>query len=170
MNYLGMVVGRREVQVEKKKVEASRSWEALSKKKDLQQFLRFVNFYHKFIKDFSRIAQSLHELTENTPWGWLPQHQEAFDTLKNVISDATILHTLLDTRKLKIEADSSNFAVGGMLSQLQGGQWKPIAFLSKSLLPTERNYKIYDKELLTIMTCLDKWHHYVLGATEKFEV
>jgi len=142
--------------MEKKKVEVIRSWEAPSKKKDLQQFLRFINFYCKFVKDFSRITWPLHELTGNTPWGWLPRHQEAFDTLKNVISDVTILHTLLDTGKFKIKADSSDFAVGRTLSQLQGGQWKPIAFLSKSLLPTECDYEIYNKELLAIMTCLDK--------------
>ena len=87
-----------------------------------------------------------------------------------MISDVTILHTPLDAGKFKIEADSSDFAVGRMLSQLQEGQWKPIAFLSKSLLPTEHNYEIYDKELLAIMTCLDEWRHYILGATEKFEV
>jgi len=108
--------------MEEKKVEVIRSWKTPSKKKDLQQFLRFVNFYHKFVKDFSRIARPLHELTGNTPWGWLPRHQEAFDALKNVISDMTILNTPLDAGKFKIEADSSDFAVGGMLSQLQGGQ------------------------------------------------
>lgn len=75
-----------------------------------------------------------------------------------------ILHTPQDTSIFKIEADSSDFAVGGTLSQLQEGHWKPIAFLSKSLLLAKCNYKIYDKELLTIMTCLNEWHQYVLGA------
>jgi len=72
------------------------------------------------------------------------------------ISDATILHTPHDTGKFKVEADSSDFAVGGTLSQLQEGHWKPIAFLSKSLLPAKHNYEIYDKELLPIITCLDE--------------
>ena len=129
-----------------------------------------MNFYHKFIKDFSVIARPLHELTGNTPWEWLPHHQAAFDTLKNVILDATILHTPYDTGKFKIEADSLDFAVGGTLSQLQEGCWKPIAFLSKSLSPAERNYKIYDKELLAIIICLDKWCQYILGAPKRFEV
>jgi len=115
VNYLGMVVGGGDVQMEEKKVEAIRSWETPSKKKDLQRFLGFVNFYRKFVKDFSRIARPLYELTGNTPWGWLPRHQEAFDTLKNAISDATILHTPLDAGKFKIEADSSDFAVGGTM-------------------------------------------------------
>jgi len=170
VNYLGMVVGGGEVRMEEKKVKAIRNWDTPSKKKDLQRFLGFVNFYRKFVKDFSRIARPLHELTGNILWGWLPRHQEAFDSLKNTISNATILHTPQDTGKFKIEADSSDFAMGGTLSQLQGGHWKPIAFLFKSLIPAKCNYEIYDKELLTIMTCLDEWCHYVLSATEQFEV
>ena len=116
------------------------------------------------------IACLLYELTGNTPWEWLPHHQMAFDTLKTAISNATILHTPHDTGRFKIEADSSDFAIGGTLCQLQEGRWKPIAFLSKSLSPAECNYKIYDKELLAIMICLDEWRHYVLGAPERFEV
>ena len=75
-----------------------------------------------------------------------------------------------DTSKFKVEADSLDFAVGGTLFQLQEGCWKPIAFLSKSLLLAERNYKIYDKELLVIVICLNEWHQYILGAPERFEV
>ena len=69
VNYLGMIVGGGEVQMEEKKVEAIRNWEAPLKKKDLQWFLGFVNFYHKFIKDFSKITCPLHELTRNVLWG-----------------------------------------------------------------------------------------------------
>jgi len=156
--------------MEEKKVEAIREWTAPSWKKDLQRFLALVNFYHKFVKDFSMIARPLHELTGNSPWEWLPHHQTAFNTLKNAISDATILHTPHNTGKFKVEANSSDFAVGGTLSQLQGGHWKSIAFLSKSLSPAELNYEIYDKELLAIITCLDKWHQYILGVPEPFEV
>ena len=116
VNYLEMIVGGGEVRMEEKKVEVIRNWGAPSKKKDLQWFLGFMNFYCKFIKDFSKIARLLHKLTGNIPWEWLPQHQTAFNSLKNTISDATILHTPQDTGKFKIEADSSDFTVGGTLS------------------------------------------------------
>jgi len=129
-----------------------------------------VNFYRKFVKDFTKIACPLYKLTGHVPWEWLPRHQEAFDTLKDTIFNVTILHTLQDTGKFRIEADSSDFAMGGTLSQLQGGTWKPIAFLSKSLLPAEHNYEIYNKELLVIMVCLDEWCQYILGTTEQFEI
>ena len=151
-------------------VKAIRNWNAPLKKRDLQQFLSFVNFYRKFVKDFSKIARLLHEVTRHIPWKWLPRHQEAFNTLKDTISNATILHTPQDTGKFRIEANNSDFTIGSTLSQLQGRTWKPIAFLSKSLLPARRNYEIYDKKLLAIMVCLDEWCQYVLGAKEQFEI
>ena len=160
VGYLGMVVSGGEVRMEEKKVEAVRNWATPSWKKDLQRFLGFVNFYRKFIKDFSKIARPLHELTGNMPWEWLTHHQLAFDTLKGAISDAMILHTPRDTGMFGIEADSSDFAIGSTLSQHQEGLWRPITFLLKSLSSAERNYEIYDKELLAIMTCLEEWRHY----------
>jgi len=59
--------------------------------------------------------------------------------------------------KFRVEVDTSGHAIGGVLSQEQEGKWKPIAFLSRIILATERNYKIYDKELLAIVEALDQW-------------
>src|SRR5262249_34966580 len=51
-----------------------------------------------------------------------------------------------------------------------GEQWLPVAFLSKAMNETQRNYEIYDKELLAIMTALDSWRHLLMGAREEFEI
>jgi hypothetical protein len=52
-----------------------------------------------------------------------------------------------------IEVDSSDYATGGILSQLStdDGKWHPVAFLSKSLSAVEQNYEIHDKEMLAII-------------------
>ena len=55
-----------------------------------------------------------------------------------------------------METDASGHAIGGVLSQEQDGKWKLIAFLLRTMQPTERNYKIYDKELLAIVEALTK--------------
>ena len=69
-----------------------------------------------------------------------------------------------------METDASGHAIGGVLSQEQEGKWKPIAFLSRTMQPAERNYEIYDKELLAIVEALAKWRHYLLDTKEPFEV
>jgi len=57
-----------------------------------------------------------------------------------------------------------------VLSQEQDGKWKPIAFLSRTIQQAERNYEIYDKELLAIVEALIKWKQYLLDVLETFEV
>ena len=69
-----------------------------------------------------------------------------------------------------MEMDALRYAIGGVLSQEQEEKWKPIAFLSKTMQPAERNYEIYDKKLLAIVETLTKWRQYLLDAMESFEV
>jgi len=69
-----------------------------------------------------------------------------------------------------METDTSEHAIGGVLSQEQDGKWKPIAFLSRTMQPAERNYEIYDKELLEIIEALFKWRQYLLDTIEPFKI
>ena len=66
--------------------------------------------------------------------------------------------------------DVSEHIVGGVLSQEQEEKWKPIAFLSRTMQPAEKNYQIYNKELLAIVEALTKWRQYLLDTTKKFKV
>ena len=71
-----------------------------------------------------------------------------------------------------IEADSSDFASGAVLSQRLPGEekWYPVAFYSKSLSPVEWNYKIHDKEMLAIIHALEEWRHFLEGARHPVEI
>jgi len=69
-----------------------------------------------------------------------------------------------------VETDTSGHAIEEVLFQEQDGKWKPIAFLSRTMQLAERNYEIYDKELLAIVEALTKWRQYLLDVVETFEV
>ncbi len=71
-----------------------------------------------------------------------------------------------------MEADSSEFATRVVLSQqsMEDGKWHLVAFLSKSLDTVQRNYEIYDKEMLVIIQALMEWQHFLEGAHHKFEI
>ena len=73
-------------------------------------------------------------------------------------------------RKFRVKTDASGHTIEAVLSQEQDGKWKPIAFLSRMIQPAEQNYKIYDKELLTIVEALTKWRQYLLDTLETFEI
>ena len=72
----------------------------------------------------------------------------------------------------RVEADSSDFTTGAVLSQecLEDGKWHHVAFLSKSLSPVERNYEIHDKEMLAIVRALEEWRHFLEGAEHQFKI
>jgi len=69
-----------------------------------------------------------------------------------------------------MEMDTSGYAIGEVLYQKQDEKWKPIAFLSRTMQPVERNYEIYNKELLAIVKVLVRWRQYLLNAMESFKI
>ena len=90
--------------------------------------------------------------------------------MKQKITTQPVLALPRREGKFRVEVDASGHAIGGVLSQEQEGKWKPVTFLSRTISSVERNYKIYDKELLAIVEVLDKWQQYLLDTVEKFEV
>ena len=74
-------------------------------------------------------------------------------------------------KEFRVEADTSNYTTRGVLSMKSSNDlWRPVAFISKSLSDTKRNYKIHDKEMLAIVRCLEEWRHFLEGIVVKFEI
>jgi len=72
---------------------------------------------------------------------------------------------------MRMEVDASDYATGGVLSMECGDSlWRLMAFLSKSLNETERNYEIHDKEMLAIIRGLEAWRHLLEGVQYQFEI
>ena len=70
-----------------------------------------------------------------------------------------------------MEVDASDYAIGGvLLMECEDRLWRPVAFFSKSLNETERNYEIHDKEMLAIIRGLEAWRHLLEGVQYKFEI
>jgi hypothetical protein len=132
-----------------------------------------ANFYLRFIKDFSHHTHPLFDLTrKDQKWQWDSSTASAFRKLKELVPSAPVLTTPVDNQPFRIEADSSDFATGVVLSQLsaEDQKWHPVAFLTKSLSETERNYEIHDKEMLAIIQALEEWRHFLEGAPHKVEI
>ena len=66
-------------------------------------------------------------------------------------------------RPYRVETDASNFAIGGVLLQQWGEDWLPVTFISRKLKDAEKNYNVYDRELLAFVHALRKWRCYLLG-------
>jgi len=134
---------------------------------NVQAFIGFVNFYYHFIRDFSTIARPFFDLTcSDKVWNWDTKEQKAFKCLKMAVTTAPVLVLPQDSEPFCIEADSSDFASGAVLSQQlpEEEKWHLVAFYRKSLSSVERNYEIHDKEMLTIICVLEEWRHFLEGA------
>ena len=105
---------------------------------------------HQEFQSYSEISQGKKE------WKWKEEHQRAFEELKDKITSLLVFTPLKRDSKFQIETDASEHAIGGFLFQEQEGKWKPIAFLSRTMQPAERNYEIYNKEFLAIVEVLTK--------------
>lgn len=172
IEYLGMIISKGSVQMDPSKVDGVLSWPVPQKVKDVQAFLGFANFYRRFIRNFGTIARPLAELTrKGKDWTWGEEQQEAFDALKKAFTSAPILKIPDDEHPFRMECDSSDFATGAVLEQLgSDGLWHPVAYYSKALGPHERNYEIYDKEMLAIVRGLKEWRHHLEGHPLPFEI
>ena len=74
-------------------------------------------------------------------------------------------------KKIQMEVDASDYATRGVLSmECEDKLWRLVAFLSKSLNKTERNYEIHDKEMLAIIRGLEVWRHLLKDTYFKFEI
>jgi len=173
IEYLGLVISENEVSMDPVKVAGVREWPTLENKTDVQAFLGFVNFYRRFIQDFSAKARPLFDLTRSEQvWTWSRKEQVAFEDLKTAVTTAPVLVSPQESDPFRIEADSSDFATGAVLSQqsMTDGKWHPVVFYSKSLSSVERNYEIHDKEMLAIICVLEEWRHFLEGATHPVEI
>lgn len=172
VEYLGLIIGKGTVAMDPAKVEAMTQWPEPQRVKDIQAFLGFANFYRRFIHGFSKLAQPLTKLLhKDTPWSWGSEQHIAFEALKTAFVSAPILVMANPTREFVLECDASDYATGAVLSQVHADRKAhPVAFFSKTLNDAERNYEIYDKELLAVVRALDEWRHYLEGGEHPIEI
>ena len=166
MEYLGLVVEEGKISTDLIKVKGFTDWPIPTCVKDVRSFLGFGNFYWKFIPGFSTLAAPLNALLKkDTIFQWTEETQQSFDALKQKLTSSPVLMMPDQTRPFQIKCDASKYALGAVLTQQDNnGDRHPVAFLSKTFSETERNYEIYDRELLAIIRALKEWRHYIQGS------
>jgi hypothetical protein len=155
VSFLGFVLFLKDVSLANNIVQAILDWESLKSAKDVQVFLGFANFYRRFIRNFSGIAKPISETLKGNlkEFVWSQACQIAFDFLKACFIFASVLKHFKLSLLIFLETDAFDFAFDGALSQFHEGRMYLVAFLSRKLSDIERNYEIYDKKMLVIVSC-----------------
>lgn len=161
------------IKMDPDKVKAIVEWLPPTSVKGVRSFLGFANYYRIFIKDYASISKPLTDLTKkDNKFLWTEACQLAFEQLKKMFQEEPILATFNPDLDTQLEADSSGWATGGVLTQLDPvlQAWRPVAFFSAKHLPAECNYDIHDKELLAIVKCVKEWHSELRGLNKPFTI
>ena len=139
-------------------------------KTQLKSFLGMVNYYHRHLKNMSIILEPLHELLrKDVKWHWDAAKQKSFDDIKRMLYSEPILIHYDPNKHIRITSDASPYGIGAVLSHvLEDGTEMPIAFTSRSLSKSERNFAQIEKETLAIVYAVSKFHQYIYGL--EFEI
>jgi hypothetical protein len=169
IDYLGVIIEKGMTRMDPVKIMGIKNWPIPTKVKDVCSFLGFCNFYRPFIRGFAHLARPLNELTrKDAEWSWETRHQNAFEELKTRVTTEPVLAHPILTDPFELEVNASGFAMGAVLLQRkEDGKKHPIVYYSKTLSAAERNYDVYDLELLAIVNALDHWRPYLAGSPHK---
>ncbi|KAF8755919.1 hypothetical protein RHS01_04649 [Rhizoctonia solani] len=172
VEYLGIIVSDKGFSLDKLKIQAVQEWPVPTKIKEVQSFLGFANFLCCFVANFSHMARLLHNLVKKeTPWKWGTKEQEAFQGLKDAITNALVLCHADPSRPYFLETDASGAALGSILSQQQeDGCLHPLGFLSESFKGAKQNYNTHNKELLAIIRSFKYWWIFLEGTLHPITV
>jgi hypothetical protein len=162
--YLDLIVDRNDIRMNFKKVETILQWAISQNLKQIQRFLRFCNFYKRFIRNFAKIVKSLIKLTrKNVSFVWNEVCKQTFELLKKTIIEASILAHFDSKKQIYIKSDFFDFVFAEVLSQMRkNDELHFVTFFSKNLASIECNYEIYDKKLLAIVRCFEQWRSELL--------
>ncbi|MBW0571200.1 hypothetical protein O181_110915 [Austropuccinia psidii MF-1] len=149
------VVSFEGLKLDQEKVQKILNWPPPKKLKALESFLGFANFYHRFIKNYSKKISSITSFLKK--YSHFPLNEESlrqFHQLKEAFTISPILSHFDPSLPTVVETDASDYALLAVLSQISDSGKHPIAFDSRKCLPAELNYEIHDKELLGIVWVL----------------
>lgn len=155
--YLGHIVSAEGIKCDPKKVEAVKNWVRPTTHKQVQVFLGTVNYYNRFIKDFSKIAYPLRRIPrDKRKFDWTPECDAAYEKLRESLIAAPVMSYPREIGLYILDTDASAFAIGAVLSQMQSDDEAPeeehvIAYGSRSLQGREQRYCTRRRELLAIV-------------------
>ena len=164
VRFLGHIVSAEGVLPDPSNTSKIRDWPVPRNVTEVRQFLGLCSYYRRFVRNFSILAKPLSDLTcKDSELVWNSTCQQAFDELKAKLTGPEITAFPRDDCPFLLDTDACDTGIGAVLSQVQAGQERVVAYASRSLNRAERNYCVTDKELLAVRYFVEYFRHYLLG-------
>lgn len=164
LTILGHLVNAAGVQPDPDKIHAVRNFPVPVSSKDVRSFVGLCSYFRRFIKDFATIARPLTDLLKtNATFAWGPEQAAAFSTLVSRLTTAPILAHYDPSAPTEVRTDASGFGIGAILAQRHAGHDRVIAYASRLLSRSERQYTITERECLALVWAVVKFRPYLYG-------
>ena len=170
VKFLGHVIDSSGIRPDPDKVMAIQKVRAPANVGDIRRFLGMVNQMSKFAPNLAEITQPLRELLiKENQWVWGEPQRRAFQLVKEALTSTPVLALFDPNRETVVSADASSFGLGAVLLQKQQtGDFKPVAYISRSMTPTEQRYAQIEKEALAFTWACERLADYLIGL--KFHI
>jgi hypothetical protein len=171
--FLSFIIIRDDVKMNSSRFEMIANWSELHSHKDVQIFLKFVNFYKRFIEKFFRVANALSALLKKSDkdkfhifFEFTSNAKKSFKKLRQAFFTASLFRHFDSNRKIKLEINASDFAILEIIFQLNEAieQWYFIIYWFRKITSVERNYDADEFKMLAIVKACKQWRHYVEDA------
>jgi hypothetical protein len=158
--FLGHIISAEGIAVDPSKLQEVLDWKSPRSVTQIHSFLGLAGYYCRFIPNFSKIAKPMTKLLEKeAKFKWSLQCEEAFLTLKKLLTTAPVLAQPDIEKSFDVYCDASGTGIGGVLMQ----EGRAIAYALRQLRRHEEHYPTHDLELLAVVHTLKVWRHYLLG-------
>ena len=163
VQFLGFIITFQRLRMNFKKIEAVTTWSTSKIKTEIQFFLKFANFYRRFIEKYFRIASSLTNLIrKEISFDWTEKAEKAFRKLKDLFISQSVLIMFESEKFITLKTNASNQAIEACINQSDDKKrLHLIAFHSRKFTDVELNYEIHDKKLLIIVDSFKQWRMYL---------
>lgn len=167
VSYLSYIIDKHGKQPDPIRIEAIVKMPIPQNVKEVEAFIGKVNYDNKFIPNFSNKCKPLNNLRRlNAKWNWDQECQEVFDKLRQEIASVTTLVHFDSKLPIILATDASNYGLGAVIMhRYSDGSERPIAHASKTLTAAEKNYSQIEKEALSIIYGVKKFHQYLAGRS-----
>ena len=165
VKFLGHLVDQEGIHPDPDKVVAIVQVQPPSDVSAVRRFLGMANQMSKFCPNLADKTKPLRELlNKSNEWTWGEAQQRAFEDIKTSLSSEPILALYDPNNETTVAADASAYGLGAVILQKQSThEWKPVAYVSRAMMPTEQRYPQIEKEALALTWACERFADYLLG-------